>query len=319
MTHPIRSVCCSVRRALPVSLLLMSFIGCPHAFAAPAPDAAMVARLGPTEFKVGDFADFLRLLDPAVRKQAMADPQAMSRLIGLELARIAILKEAKAKNWPQRPDIARQIERARDDVIVNGYLASVSVLPNAFPSTAEVQSAYDLNRDSFMVPRQYQLAQIFIASPKGADKKAEEAAKKKADELSRQAKLLSGKFEDIARASSEHKVSASKGGDMGWAAPEQIVPEIRAQIIGMSVGEVSAPIRSAAGWHIVRLMATKPAAPRPIAEVKDTIVATLRQRKSKDIQQDYVAKVLEKNPIAVNEAGLRKLFETAPPPDPARN
>ena len=279
----------------------------------------MVARLGSTEFHAADFTDFLRLLDPNLRKQAMTDPDMMSKLIGLELARLAILKEAKDKNWTQRAEIARQIERARNDVIVNSYLASVSMVPNAFPSPAEIQSAYDLNRDSFMQPRQYQLAQIFIASPKGADKKTEEAAKKKADDLARQARALNAKFEDIARASSEHKASAAKGGDMGWAAPAQIVPEIRDQVIGMNVGEISAPIRSAAGWHIVRLGATKPAAPRPLAEVKDSIIATLRQRKAKDIQQAYVAKVLEKNPIALNEAGLRKTFETAPPSDPARN
>jgi peptidylprolyl isomerase len=169
-----------------------------------------------------------------------------------------------------------------------------------------------------MQARQYHLAQIFVASPKGADKKAEEAARKKADDLGRQAKAPNGKFEDIARASSEHKASAAKDGDMGWAAPAQIVKEIRDQVIGMTVGEISAPIRTDAGWHIVRLTATKPAAPRPLAEVKETIVTNLRQRKAKDSQQAYVAKMLEKNPIAINEPGLRKMFETAPPSDPPR-
>ena len=52
---------------------------------------------------------------------------------------------------------------------------------------------------------------------------------------------------------------------MGWAAQDQIVPEIRSQVIGMGIGEISDPIRSDAGWHIVRLAATKPASPRPLA------------------------------------------------------
>jgi peptidylprolyl isomerase len=275
-------------------------------------DTTVIARLGATEFRAADFANFVRLLDPELRKKAIADPEVRNKLIGLELARIAVLNEVKARNWQQRPEVARQIERARDDVLVNSYLASVSTLSKDFPSAADIQSAYDLNRDSFMVPRQYRLAQIFIASPSGADKNGQDAVKRKADDLARKARAANAKFEDLARANSDHKASAATGGDMGWAAPDQIVPEIRKEVTGMSVGEISDPIRSATGWHIVRLVATKPAAPRPLSEVKDTLITMLRQRKSKDSQQAYVARLLEKNPVAVNEAALRKLFETEP-------
>jgi peptidylprolyl isomerase len=272
----------------------------------------VIARLGGSEFHAADFADFIRLLDPALRKQAAADPQVRNKLIGLEMARIAVLKEANAKNWQQRPDVARQIARARDDVIVNSYLASISGVSKDYPSQAEIQSAYDLNRDAFMMPRQYRLAQIFVASPKGADKKTEEAAKKKLGELAQKLKAPNAKFEDVARAGSDHKSSAAKGGDMGWAAQEQIVPEIRNEIVGMTVGEISQPIRSDAGWHIVRLIATKPAQPKPLAEVKESLVTSLRQRKTKDVQQSYVAKLLESSPVSVSEDGLKKLFEAAP-------
>lgn len=301
------------RRRLFRLFVLIASVSWPGASqAAAVNDPAVIARLGTAEFHAADFANFVRLLDPELRKKAMADPAVMNRLIGLELARIAVLNEVKAKSWQQRPEVMRQIERARDDVLVNSYLASVSSLPKDFPSAADIQSAYDLNRDSFMVPRQYRLEQIFVAVPMGADKEAEDAAKRKAGDLTAKARAANAKFEDIARASSDHKSSAAKGGDMGWATPEQIVPEIRKEVAGMSVGEVSDPIRSAAGWHIVRLVATKPAAPRPLAEVKDTLVTMLRQRMSKESQQAYVARLLEKNPVAVNEAALRKLFEAAP-------
>jgi parvulin-like peptidyl-prolyl isomerase len=289
----------------------MVFDGGSRARAADA-EPAVIARLGGTELHAADFANFVRLLDPDLRKKALADPQTMNKLVGLELARIAVLNEARAKNWQQRPDVARQIERARDDVIVNSYLASVSMLTKDYPSAADIQTAYDLNRDNFMAPRQYRLAQIFVAAPKGSDKKSEEAAKKRADDLARKAKAPTAKFEDVARAGSEHKSSAANGGDMGWAAIDQIVPEIRKDLAGMGVGEISDPIRSAAGWHIVRLTATKQAAPRPLAEVKDALIASLRQKKTKDNEQAYVSRLLEKQPVAVNEAGLRKLFEAAP-------
>src|SRR5262249_1012833 len=118
-------------------------------------------------------------------------------------------------------------------------------------------------------------------------------------------------FAALARQSSEHKESAARGGEMGWAPENQIVPEIRNQIAGMSKGDVSDPIRAADGWHIVRLVDTKPEAPPPLAEVRDTIVAPLRQAKAQTNQQAYVAGLLQKTPISVNEIGLRKIFEGA--------
>src|SRR5262245_33647239 len=124
--------------------------------------ADVVARLGTSEFSSAAVADYVRSLDSNVRKQALNDPQLMDRLIGAELARLALLNEAKAKKWEQRADIVRQIERARDEITVSTYLTSVAAVPVGYPSDAELKSAYDSNRDSFMAPRQYRLAQIFV-------------------------------------------------------------------------------------------------------------------------------------------------------------
>jgi peptidylprolyl isomerase len=169
-----------------------------------------------------------------------------------------------------------------------------------------------MNRDSFMMPRQYRLEQIFVASPASADKRSGEIAAKKATDMANIAKAKNANFGDLARAHSDHKPSAENRGDLGWAAQTEIMPEILSQIAGMTRGEISDPIHTKAGWHIVRLVDTRSAAPRPLAEVRDSLIASLRQRKLQDNQQAYVARVLDKNPVSVNEALLRKLLESAP-------
>lgn len=280
--------------------------------AAPAPAPQVVARLGDLDFTANSLADFVRSLDPGMRKQALADPQLLQRLVGLEMARIAVLNEAKAKNWQHRPDVARQIERARDTAIVTSYLSTVGAVPARYPSDTEIKAAYDINRDSFMMPRQYRLEQIFVASPASADKRTAEVAAKKASDMANTAKAKNANFGDLARAHSDHKTSAENRGDLGWAGQTEIMPEILTQIAGMTRGEISDPIRTKAGWHIVRLVDTRPAAPRPLAEVKDALIASLRQRKLQENQQAYVARALDRNPVSVNEGLLRKLFEIRP-------
>lgn len=278
--------------------------------AAPAPGADVVTRLGNTDVTASSLEAFVRTLDPAVRKQALADPAVMARLIRGELARMAVLKEAEAQKWDKRPEVVQEIQRVRDEAITASYLKSMSAPPADYPSEAEIKSAYELNRDALMVPRQYRLSQIFVVVPAGGDAKAEAAAKQKADDLARQARAKGADFDALAKANSDMK-PGEQSGDLGWVPETQIVPEIRSQVAGMASGEISDPIRVGSGWHIVRMAETRPAAPRPLAEIHDSLAAALRQRKAEANEQAYLNGLLAKSPIAVNEIGLKKLFENA--------
>jgi peptidylprolyl isomerase len=275
-------------------------------------EEAVVARLGTTDITVAELQGMVQSLDPAVRQQAAKDTQFMNRLVRTEIERMAVLQEAKAQKWDDRAEVAAQIARARDQVIATTFLAAMAAPAKDFPTSAEIQAAYDLNRDKFMLPRQYDLQQIFIAMPAADAKAAQSAAEKKAQELAHKAKVKGADFAALARKFSEHAASAERGGEMGWAAESQVIPEIRAQIEGMAKNEVSDAIRAGDGWHIVRLVDTKPAAPRPLADVKDSIVAALRQRQEQINAQTYIGKLLDKAPISVNEMALRKIFETKP-------
>jgi peptidylprolyl isomerase len=268
-----------------------------------------VAQLGATRFTAADLRDFVRTLEPEIRKQALANPQLLNRLIQLEVIRKAVLNEAVTKRWQQKPEVAKQIDTARDAIVLKSYLASVVDLPGSYPSNPEIKAAYDLNRDKFMVPRQYRLAQIFIASAQGDKNTA--AAVNKANDLAVRAHARNARFEDLARQNSQHRPSAGKGGDTGWLIESQILPEIRAKIAGMARGEISEPIHSRQGWHIVRLLDTRPAAPKPLAEVKSLIATSLRQKKQQDEEQQYIVRMLQKTPVTVDGPKLRSALETA--------
>lgn len=293
-----------------ISVRLLSFcVVLLSAGPAIAADSDVVARLGTIDIAASTLKAFVQTLDPAVRKQAAGDPALMAKLVRAELARIAVLKEARAQKWEQRPDVIAEIDRVRDEAITSSYLKSVSAPPAGYPSEAEIQSAYDLNRDALMAPRQYRLSQIFVALPAGGDPKAEDAAHRKADEIAGKARAKGADFVALARAASDMKPAKEQGGDLGWASEAELVPEIRTQVAGMTQGEVSDPIRTASGWHIIRMDDTRPAAPRPLAEVHDQLAVALRQRKAQANEQAYLAGLLTKSPAAINEMILKKIFE----------
>lgn len=272
----------------------------------------VVAKLGTAEVTAASLRAFVRSLDPAVREKALADPNVMNQAIREALVRMALLNEASARKWDQKPDVAAKIAQAREDVIVSTFLASEGTVPESYPSDSEIRAAYDANKDRFLAPRQYRLEQIFVALPPAGKEdrnKAELAARAKADDAARKARVAGAKFDELALALSD-KIQGEPAGDLGWAAESQIVPEIRAQIAGLEVGGITEPIRTEDGFHVIRLADTKPAGTKPVAEVRDQIVSALRQKKAQENQQAYLSRLLQKTPAMINEPAMKRLFES---------
>jgi peptidylprolyl isomerase len=277
--------------------------------AAPAPLLAQdaVGTMGSQQLRTQDLKRVIDAQPPEVRKQLATDLSALDRLVRSELVRQAILTEARQKQWDKKADVQLLMERARDQVLITSYVNDLARPAASYPSEDEIKGFYEASKASFTVPAEYQLAQIFVQAPDESDKVAVAAALKKASDLAARVQRAPNDFAKIARESSEHKDSAAKGGDLGWLPETQLIPEIRASVVRMTKGELSPPIRSTTGWHIVRLIDRKPSTTRPLSEVRDTIVANMRLRKAQEAERAYVEALLGKATVNVNQPELQKL------------
>jgi peptidyl-prolyl cis-trans isomerase SurA len=61
-------------------------------------------------------------------------------------------------------------------------------------------------------------------------------------------------FGELAKEFSEDIGSAQEGGDLGWASPGQMVPEFEEAMAATEIGELSDPVRSQYGWHLLEVM-----------------------------------------------------------------
>ena len=272
----------------------------------------VVGRAGSVEIKLGQVRAFVNRLDPAARQQAQKDPQVVARLVRNELGRLSLLNELTAKKWDQRPEVQAQIENARQQMLVSSYLQSVVQLPPGFPSDAEVQAAYDSNKGNLMKPGEYHLAQIFLMVSASADKGVIDALQRRAEDLARKAHAKGADFATLARESSDDKDSAAKGGDLGWINGQMLLPEIRNIVASMGKGEISQAVHTPAGFHVVKLIDVKPSTVAPLAEVRDGLIGTLRQRKLEELQAAYVNAMLDHAGLAINEVALRKAVGPTP-------
>jgi parvulin-like peptidyl-prolyl isomerase len=276
--------------------------------AAPEPQPTdVVAQVGEQTLTVADVQVMLAHVDPAIRDQLVHNPAALSELVRNQLVRQELLDEAKARKWNQDPDVIYRANQAHDTVIAESYLASQTQPDPSYPSDADVQSAYEANKTRFVKPREYRLAQIFLALPPDASKSADDDAQKKLRDIKQSLARPHADFADNARRLSQEKASADRGGEIGWVRDDQLLPAIKAVVTGLQDNAVSDPIRAADGWHLVKLLETKPAATSSLAEVKDTVARSLRQQKANDNARAYLQAMQTKQPMALNEILLTHL------------
>jgi PPIC-type PPIASE domain len=160
----------------------------------------VVARVGGINVSAEDVRAHIAALGPREQDALAKDPALLSQAVRMLLANRLVLQELTAKKWDQQPSVTAQLERVREGALVEFYLQSVSTPPANFPSDEELQKVYDANRNAMQMPRQFELAQIFVASPKDADKAAEEKAKQALDDVMRKLKAPGADFAAIATA-----------------------------------------------------------------------------------------------------------------------
>lgn len=283
------------------------------AAAAPrAVEGEVVARIGGRDVTTTEVRNFIVGL--GVREQAALarDPALLSQAVRLMLANQLVLKEAEGRKWQDQPAVAAQLQRIRDSAIVESYLQTVSAPPASYPEEVDVLKAYDANKTAFLVPRQFRIAQIFVALEAGADNETKEKARKKLTEIQGRLKQPKADFAAIAQESSDQRDTAERGGELGWVPENQIRPEIKTHVMGLSSGTTSEPIQLDGGWHIIKLIETKAAETRSLPDVRDVIVQQLRSQRAEVIRRAYLARVLEQSPPAINELALTRVFNQQP-------
>lgn len=267
----------------------------------------VIARVGATEIKADQVKPFLAGVSEQDREALLKNPAALSQAVRTLILQQLLFKEALAAGWDKTPEVAEQIERLKQGVVAESYLQSVAKIPDGFPSEQDVKSLYEARREDMKVPKQIQLAQIYVAVPQEADKAAQDKAKAKVDEVAKAAK--SGDFAAVAREKSDERESATRGGAVGWLAEAQIQPEIRTKVASLPKGAMSDPIRLADGWYVVKVLDTKDPHIATFDEVKDQLVRLLRNERARANREAYMSKLQQQNPVVLDELALDKLIE----------
>lgn len=303
----------AVRRALPAAGGVTVVLALALALCVPAAWAVQgdepVGTSGPVSVTQQEVQALVALLPAARREQLSRNPAELEQWVRARLADKQLQQEAAAQQWAQRPEVARQIEAATRQLVALSYLASVSQAPSDYPSEPELAAAYNRLKGGLLKPAGYRVSQVFIPAPLG-DPAAQAAARRAAGEVTQKARKPKA---DFSRLAAEYgKGAAQPPADTGWVTLDQLLPEVRPVVASLKPGQVSEPVQSAAGLHVLKLVAVREAQQATLEETRDRLRARMRQERQEQIARAYLDGLANGASVKVDVPAMKRILEHAP-------
>jgi peptidyl-prolyl cis-trans isomerase C len=145
-----------------------------------------------------------------------------------------------------------------------GYVSGVAIqaISKTAVTDAALQAAYDARFKDAVPQTEYSASHILVATK-------EEADKLKAD-------LAGGAdFAELAKANSTDTGSGANGGDLGWFGLGMMVKPFEDAVVAAKVGEVTGPVESEFGWHLILVKETRAAANPTLDQIRDELASEI--------------------------------------------
>ena len=164
---------------------------------------------------------------------------------------------------------------------------------------ADAQKFYNDNLKQFANPDMVKATHILFLVPKGAP----ESVVKAKEEAAKAAIVKANKGEDFTKLASElseEPGAKQRGGDLGFFAKEQMVPEFATAAFAQKVGSVSpTPVKTKFGFHVIKVTDKKPAGTMPFAEAKTNIITYLQNQKRREAFKNIMQQLRQTSKIEV--------------------
>ncbi|HYE86090.1 MAG TPA: peptidylprolyl isomerase [Vicinamibacterales bacterium] len=153
---------------------------------------------------------------------------------------------------------------------------------------SEIEAFYKSNISQYQSPAQVRASHILFEI-EGKDEKAVQA---QAEEVLKMAKAPNADFAELAKKYSDDESNSANGGDLDYFGRGRMVAEFEAVAFAMKPGEISNLVKTAFGFHIIKMVDNKPESTRPLAEVRGEIEDQLKWQRAQ-AEAEKIAKSLE--------------------------
>ena len=285
-----------------VSFSTLLFLGCDQSGDAET-DSPVIAKVGKDVITEDDYIKAISRVPEWARSQ-FTDKEGKIKFLDELIKRELIYQNAKKMRLNKDKDYVAKVDEFKKMTLLS-LIINKEIEGKTMVDDAEVKAFFDENKDKFTVGTQLKASHILVDTEKEAK-----------DILERIKKGES--FAALAKSFSKDKGSAVKGGDLGYFGRGKMVPEFERAALALKPGEVSDPVRTRFGYHIIKLTDIKKGQPANFEQTKESIRKQLLMEKKKKLFDAYVEKLKAESNITKDEdvvAAISLPWEPAEEPE----
>jgi len=231
-------------------------------------------------------------------------PDGRQRLLDRVVEEKTWLQMADQKGVPERPELKRQLEQQRRDLIIRTYVTEV-MAGNSAPTDSEAQAYYDEHLADYKVPATVTISHIQLKTEADAKRVAGLARMKNAD------------WNALVSRYSTDSLTKKTNGALGVVTREGMFGGLGAQPalaesamkLG-TAGAIGGPYKTDKGWHVIRVENYKPETTRTLDQVKGQIVRQLSAKHSSEFYQAHLKEAQQSIGVKADSSAIKGYLST---------
>ncbi len=262
-----------------------------------ADDSKVLVTAGTETLTQNEFNQMLVGMPPQLKAMMDSQPELQQSMLSRWADFSILAQEAKAQGIDKEADIQSKLKDLTSRVLVEEFI--VRNTGKTEVSDKAIQSYYDSHKAEYAHEEMVKAQHILIKIDDAGNAEQVAAAKEKIMDI--KARLDKGQtFEVLAQKLSDDPGSKTNGGDLGFFGRGNMVPEFETVAFNTKKGEVSDPVQTQFGWHLIKVTDTKAPGNTPLAEVREEIKGKVQAESQQAEVESLLATLKKKFPVTIH-------------------
>ncbi|MDI6800746.1 MAG: peptidylprolyl isomerase [Thermodesulfovibrionales bacterium] len=251
-----------------------------------------MVKIGDAALSKDDIDREIKAMPEEAQRMLFGDKAVFEKFLQDYAEKEMLYKDALKKGVDKDKDFVKRMEYSKKIATIQ-FMLNKELSKKAEVTDTDIQEYYNKNKADFKKPASYKLSHILV--------KTEDAAKKAAERIKK-----GEDFAKVAKEISEDKESAKSGGDIGDFEKGKLPPEFDKAVQNMKKGQISAPIKTQFGYHIIKVADIKPESYIDLNNLKENLRSVLAREKQQKVLEEYVKGLKQTYKVEINKAEVDK-------------
>jgi peptidyl-prolyl cis-trans isomerase C len=255
--------------------------------------SAYIAKVGSVTISQEDVTREIKGLPEQIQKM-FEGPEGAERFVDELVKKEILSQEAKKKGYENNPEYQKKVEDFKKLTLIS-LLLEKEIEEKAKVTDKDVKDYYESHKADMTTNNQIRASHILV--------KSEDEAKKILEQVKK-----GGDFAKIAKEKSIDTGSAKNGGDLGFFAKGQMVPEFEKVAFSLKEGEIGGPVKTQFGYHVIKVTGKKEGKVVEFDKIKDLLTQKVTAEKQKEAFDSYMDGLKKSYNVQKNKEAIATIW-----------